>query len=323
MEHIWQTASGTPEVSAEWGETLIALGRIDEGRDWLERAIRMKHDLPFAHLALADIYRNVDENDDEADDALIEAIHIDPDTVYAILYDDIIDALTDAEAFEAFNALFKRAAEEKPIAPIFHNWGQVLALNPDYGRESIRAFEAAIELDPDYGPAYVGLGSLLVQLERLQRAIPILEQATYRMYPFLTATDWHKTATVYQRSHAHLALAVAYAQAHQYENSAIAACTVLELAPKELEEDAPELLTAYVEAANTWMKKGENLRAYKFLNQIIPLAAYWGKVQIFTLLGIAQNKIPAEHRREQQWDDAEDWLKASLVDLQQNSDEDH
>ncbi len=313
---IWTTFSGTPEVAAEWGETLIALGRSPEGRDYLLRAVRLKTDLPFAQLALADLYRNADENDEEADDAIIEAIHSDPDLVYAVLYDDIVQERDDPEAFQHNVSLFRRATEEDATAAIYHNLGQVLALNKERAKESIAAFEMALDLDPNYGPAYVGLGSLLIELGELSEGASTLEQATYRYFPIVAPDDWHKSHTVYQREHAFLALAVAYVHAGQYESSAIAACTVLDLNPDTLEEDAPELLNAYYEAAEEWRSTGESVRAYKFLNQIIPLAAHWAKVEIFMLLADLQREVKAADRRDGQWDDAASWLKTSVVRLQ-------
>ena len=316
LQTIWETYPGVPEVAAEWGETMLALDRMDEGRDWLERAVRLKPELPFAQLALADLYRNEDENEDEADDALIQAIHADPDLAYAVLFEDIVQSRNDPATYDHYVAIFQRAAEEQHTAPLFHNLGQVLALGKGREKDSIMAFQMALEFDPDYGPSYVGLASLLIDLGQVNKAARLLEQATYRYFPTLPPEDWHKANTVYQRQHAFLALAVAYAQVNQYENSAVAACTVLDLAPQELEEDADALLEAYVQAAEDWMRNGEHLRAYKLLNQIIPLAAYWGKVEVFMLLGITQSKIGVEFRRKQQWEDAEDWLKAGLINLQ-------
>jgi tetratricopeptide (TPR) repeat protein len=124
--------------------------------------------------------------------------------------------------------------------------------------------------------------------------------------------DWHKSNTVYQRSHAFLALAITYVETDQFENSAIAARSVLDMAQRELEDDAPALLEAYTQAAKQWIKNGEHLRAYKFLNQLIPLAATWGHVPIFVLLEDTQKQIDPAQRRQQQWDEALDWLTNSL-----------
>jgi serine/threonine protein kinase/Tfp pilus assembly protein PilF len=320
LHTIWETYPGIPEVAAEWGETLIALGRPEEGRPWLENAIRLKPALPFAQLALADLYRTVDENEEAAHDATIQAIHADPDLVYAVLYEDIVESLNESEKYEEYVALFRYAASERSAPAVLHNLGQILALSKTHETESIEAFESAINRDPNYGPAYVGLGSLLIEADQLDHALELLQQATYSYFPNLPPEDWHKTNTVYQRPHAFLALAVTYAQVGHFENSAIAARTVLELAPKELDDDAPALLEAYVQAAKTWIKQGEHLRAYKFLNQVIPLAAAWGNIQIFTLLEVTQNQVEPGSRRKQQWDDALDWLKSSLARSRRPSD---
>ncbi|NDJ79244.1 MAG: protein kinase [Chloroflexi bacterium] len=317
LQLIWEMSPGVPEVAAEWGETLLAHGDVEGGLGWIERALRIKPDLPFAQLALAEALRNT-EQDEEADDAIIEAIHADPDLVYAVLYDDIVAELDDPPAYEAFVTLFQRAAEDQPSAAVYHNLGQVLALDPGSEEDSITAFETAMSIDPQYGPAYVGLASLLSQLERLGDAIELLDQASYQTFPELPPDDWHKANTVYQAVHAHLALALAYAEVGQFENSAIAACTVLDLDPSALEDDGPILLDAYLQAVEDWIRAKNHLRAYKFLNQIIPLAAHWGNYRVFMLLGLTQGNIGAEFRRKRQWEDAVQWLKNGLASLRQS-----
>ena len=315
LRTIWETRPGIPEVAAEWGETLLALGRIDEGRHWLEIALISKPDLPFAQLALADVYRHVDENDDAADDAIVQAIHADPDLAYAILYEDFAASPGEPDEYDRLVSLFRRAASENALPAVWQNLGQALALSEDRQAESMAAFETAIRLNSDYGPAYVGLGSLLIELGQIDQALPVLEEATYKSFPSVPAENWHKSTTVYRRVHAFLALAITYAQIGQCETSAIAARTVLDIDSSELEQDAPQLLDAYVSAAQEWIERGETLRAYRFLNQIVPLAAIWGNVQVFTLLESTQGEIDPRDRRKRQWDEALDWLKSSVVGL--------
>ncbi len=234
----------------------------------------------------------VDENEDAADEATILAIHADPDLVYAVLYEDIVESLDKPDEYAEFVTLFRHACRGKYVTGrIAQSRSDSRPVKNARGRKFRQPLKTAISRDPNYGPAYVGLANLLIEAGQLERAIELLEQATYSYFPTLPPEDWHKTNTIYQRPHAFLALAVTYAQIGHFENSAIAARTVLELAPKELDDDAPALLDAYVQAAKTWIKQGEHLRAYKFLNQVIPMAATWGNVQIFTLLEVTQNQV--------------------------------
>lgn len=296
LHQIWETFHGVPEVAAEWGETLVALGNAAEGRDWLERALRLKPAMPFAQLALADLYRDVYDNTEAANDAMVLAIQVDSDLVYAVLYEDMVRSLDDLEVYESYVTLFKRAADEHPLASIYHNLGQVLALGNGREDESMAVYRRAIVLDPKYGPAYVGLGSLLMELDRVPDAITLLEEATRSLFPILSPEDWHKTATVYQLPHAYQSLAVAYAQLGDLEKSANAARTVLEMAPAELEEDAPELLDVYARAVERWIKRGEFQRAYFLLNLILPLAHRWRKEEVFSLMERLQNDEPARSK---------------------------
>jgi len=304
-----------PEVAAEWGETLVALGYVDQGREWLERAVGQQPDLPFAQLALAGIYRDLDGDHRAARAAVLQALYADPDLTYAVLYEELAGSADTAEVYEAVVALFRQAAAKHPAPAIFHNLGLVLALNEEQMGVALEAFHSAIARDPEYGPALVGMGSLLIEMGRLAEALPYLEHAPYCAFPQVPRFDWYKAKTVYQLPHAYLALALAYAQAGQLENSAVAACTVLDLAPAELEEDAGDLLDIYVDAVEDWIESGRHLRAYKLLNQLIPLAARWADVRIFSLLEVTERAVGQEFRRSRQWDDAQDWLAASLLDL--------
>jgi serine/threonine protein kinase len=320
LEALWNEYRGVPEVAAEWGETLVALGRNEEGRLYLEQATRLRPLLPFAQLALADLYREEDDSAAEANEALVRAIQADPDLVYAVLYEEIIESLEDSTAYESYVTAFRRAADEHPTAPVLHNLGQVLALDPLHHDASRTAFAAAMTENPDYGPPYVGLASLFVEMQRLPDAVSLLEQATARSFPEIAPEDWHKSQTVYQRSHAHVALAVTYAQLGQFEESADAARMVLELNPADLQQDAPELLDLYAEAAENWLREGEQLQAINLLNRIMPIAAHWGHIRSFAALATAQqqaNTLPQPRRR--QWDDALGWLKVGLSGLRRTA----
>ena len=136
-----------------------------------------KPDLPFAQLALAAVYRDVDRDGRAAQEAVLQALYSDPDLVYASLYEELTDSAGECDVYEALVELFRQAATERPTPAILHNLGLVLALNEAHVDDSLEAFHNAIERDPDYGPAYVGLGSLLIEMDQLDEALPYLEHA--------------------------------------------------------------------------------------------------------------------------------------------------
>ena len=208
--------------------------------------------------------------------------------------------------------LFRRAAAGQGSAPTLHTLGMVLALHPDHAAASEQAFEAALAQNPAYGPAWVGLGTLLIASGQVERGIAILERGADAQFPALPPADPHKAHTVYQPQHLHLALAVAYAQRGDFERSVAAARAVLEIAPHELNEDAPALLTAYLAAAESWLAAGDSARAIALLSEAVPLAAHWGEERIFSLLDAAEGLADPQHRPSAQWDEALSWLRANL-----------
>ncbi len=212
----------------------------------------------------------------------------DPDLAYAVLYDEIVRALDDAAEFERFVEAFRRAASRAPTAPVYHTLGMVLALQPERTAESRAAFEAALEQNPRYGPAIVGLGTLLVSHDQLAEGIALLEAGVTAEFPPVHPADEHKAHSVYQPQHLYLALAIAYAHRGEYVRSLAAAQQVFELAPEELDQDAPALLEIYLSAAQSWLARGHYERAAVFLRELIPLAQRWGDVRPLRLLQTVQ-----------------------------------
>lgn len=292
----------TPEVLAEWGETLIALDQRLDGCAALLDATRLKPDLPYAQLALAALYRHEYADEQAADEATVAAIAADPDLAYAMLYEALVASLDRPERFQRMVAPFRRAAAEQDSAPAWHALGMVLALHPDHAATSQQAFEQALAQDPAYGPAWVGLGTLLIAGGQAERGIAILERGAEAQFPALPATDSHKAHTVYQPQHLHLALAVACAQRGDFARSVAAARAVLEMTPHELDEDAPLLLAAYLSAAESWLASGDSAQAIALLRQAAPLAAHWGEGRLLSLLDAAeelagpQQSVPARRK---------------------------
>ncbi|HML23255.1 MAG TPA: protein kinase [Aggregatilinea sp.] len=314
LEYVYANYGPVPEVMAEWGEARLEEGQIEEGIAWLRRAIGLKSALPYAQLALARAYRQFGDNH-AAQDALTAAVIANPDLVFAVSRSEIARAQGDPDLYASFVDAFERAAKTRPSAPIWHNLGQILALDPAYQQDSLIAFESAITLDVTYGPAYVGLGSLMLAEGNLPQAIELLSQATVSDFPSPGPDDWQQARIMYHRQHAYLALAIAFAHFNQPEDSLSAATSVLELSPRDLEDDAPGLLALYADAARSWLSADDTLRAEEFLIQAIPLAAYYADLDLFMLLDLALRREGANAEDTFPWDDALQWLEAAAAYL--------
>ena len=300
---LWQAHLNVPEVQAEWGETLWVAGDVESGRELLEQALQAKRKLPFAWLALAELYREVDGDAQAADEALVQAIISDPDVVYALWHEEIAAAAQeDPATYEQIVALFRRAIVARPTPAIWHNLGQVLALAPERLAESEAAFEEALALNPRYGPAAVGLGTLLLAHEQAEEAIPLLEEACSAHFPPPPPEGSCKAATVYQPAHAYHALAIAYAQVGDAVRSAEAARHVLALAPHLLEADARALLDTYVEAAQNALAAGHPHHARALLQLCAPLAQWWGDERVAALLAEGQHTSPEPSAGAHPWE---------------------
>src|SRR5258706_52215 len=159
LNEPWVRDSDAPEVLAERGETLVALGD-DEGYQLLERAVAAKPTLPFAQMALAEHYLQEGDHD-LYEIAMIDAIEADADYVYANYYARIFEAVQHPETFWGYVELFAAA---KAIGLVRFNLGRVLLLARGYEREAIAAFEESIRLDPTNPQPYVALGSTWLAL---------------------------------------------------------------------------------------------------------------------------------------------------------------
>src|SRR5262249_36340013 len=62
LDAPWVRDNDTPEVIAERGETLLVMGEPGEGYRLLEQAVSLNPSLPFAQMALAEHYRDVDQD---------------------------------------------------------------------------------------------------------------------------------------------------------------------------------------------------------------------------------------------------------------------
>jgi len=308
LEAPWIRDSDAPEVIAERGEMLVALGD-SEGYELLEQAIARKPALPFAQMTVAQRYR-LDGDAERYVSAMVQAIEADPDLVFATYYSRIADSIARPEEFWSYVELFGLA---KPTAAVHFNLGRLLALAKGYEQEAIAALGNAIRQDPGSGSAHVALGTVWLALGDSQQAIPLFEQATRSSFPEFAEGEWHKSASAYRLSHAYLGLALAYADVGQIAPSLDAALAAFELAPDDLAEHLEALVECYHAAAAGWLETGHNQEAYEVLNRMLPLAT--DQASITVLLGTAQLRIGAALRQQQAFDEARAWLEAAVETL--------
>lgn len=310
LDAPWVRDTESPEVIAERGETLLALGAADEGYRLLEQAVGMNPSLPFAQMALAEHYRDVDQ--DLYTIAMIDAIDADADLVFATYYPRVLESLASPEEFWGYVTLFGSARQS---ASSIFNMGRLLMLANGYESEATAAFENAVGLDPTSGPTYVALGSTWLARGESLRAIPAFERAVTQHFPVYPEGEWHKSPSAYRLSHAYLGMAIAYADAGKFARSAEAAVRVLGMAPADIAEHCDNLVQRYSAAATELLNGGKVQDAYELLNRALPLAQACDNSSIIMLLGIAQARIGTTLRQQQSYRDAVAWLEAGIATL--------
>jgi len=311
LDAPWLQDSHAPEVLAERGETMLALGN-NAGYELLEMAVASKPSLPFAQMALAERYKRQGDQELYAT-SLIKAIEADADLVYAMYYGQVVDSLAHGDEFWDFVALFGAAW---PSAQVKFNLGRLLMLASSYESEAIAAFQAAIRQKPTFGPAYVALGSAWLGMGRSAEAIPYFEEATRLEFPVYPTDEWHKSPSAYRRSHAYTGLALAYMDADQPAHSAQAARAAFELAPADLTQHIEPLTSRYCQIAAAWLEAGKDQEAYDLLMQIQPIAeTSTCASEARLLLGSAQARIGSLFRKQQAYADAVAWLESAVETL--------
>ncbi len=147
LDAPWVRDADYPEVSAERGETLIALGNVNGGASLIRQAVTSKPALPFAQMALARIYEEAGQTP-AYEAALVTAISADADFVFATYYETLHNAIRDTDRFWRWIGLFQRATASGG-AVVYFNLGRAIALVKGYEHEAIACFEQAIVIAPN------------------------------------------------------------------------------------------------------------------------------------------------------------------------------
>lgn len=141
LEHSVKLAPDSAPIRLNLGNTLIQAGRADDAERVLRDAAETFPDDPNPLLSLFNMYHGMGQ-----EDASYEAI--------------------------------REAARRAPTsAPIQSDFGQEAARRNDYAIAE-PAFEAALVIQPDLGPAYVGLAAVYERMNRDPELDPLFERAT-------------------------------------------------------------------------------------------------------------------------------------------------
>jgi len=162
------------EAHYNLGSVLVRLGRIQQGVDHYERALRLRPDYARAHNNLAIVLFELGK----ANEAMAhweEALRIEPD--YAEAHYNLGLALAQAGDIQGAIGRYRQALRLKPdFAEAHYNLGLALAR---LGREqeAMGQWEEALRLKPDYAEAHLNLGIALARLGREQEAMGHWENA--------------------------------------------------------------------------------------------------------------------------------------------------
>ena len=141
LERAHKLALDSAPIQLNLGNALVQARRIDEGERVLREAAANFPDDPNPQLALFNMYHDLGREDD---------------------------------SYEAMREAARRAPQS---APIQSDFGQEAARRNDYVIAET-AFEAALVIEPELGPAYVGLAAVYERMNRDSELDPLYERGT-------------------------------------------------------------------------------------------------------------------------------------------------
>lgn len=182
-----------PEALCNAGLCLDRSHRFEEAVAYYERAYRLDPESPEIANNLAGTLLRMNRND-EASKYLDIALNADPDKWSHVA--NFAGAFVNRGDMDRAIVLYENLSENRPGDKIIRNsYGAVLGLA---GRnlDSIRQFEKAVEIDPDYADAWNNLGSARLILSDGQGATAAFQEVV-RIQPRHVAGHVNLTLTLY------------------------------------------------------------------------------------------------------------------------------
>jgi len=158
------------------GAALLALDRLDEAGESFGRALELDPDHRNARHNLAETRRQQGRFV-EAVRGYLGVLHIDP--TFAPAYAGMGSALFGLGHYERAVQSLEQAVSLDPQAlalGVLRQFPEALR-KLERNEEAIERYRAVLQLDPDYAPAYAGMGYALMQLKRYDEALEPLARA--------------------------------------------------------------------------------------------------------------------------------------------------
>ncbi|MFH1753075.1 MAG: tetratricopeptide repeat protein [Candidatus Omnitrophota bacterium] len=136
------------------------------------------------------------EKKEEAIEAYLEAVELDPDFDYA--YYNLATAYGGIGRDEEAVSFFKKAIDANPnYAHAYNNLG-VAYIRMQNIEDAVSCYRAAIKIKPDYADAYFNLGNALFTLGSVEESVDSFKKAIEIEHNHINA--YHNLATVYLRT---------------------------------------------------------------------------------------------------------------------------
>jgi tetratricopeptide (TPR) repeat protein len=156
----------------EMGTSYLRLKKHVEAEAAFKQAISIDND-SCASCGLGMVYSEL-RRYEEADKAFKKAMSLDPNDVCA--FEQSGRMYYEGGKYQESIAAFKQASALQPRATTYHFLGNAYALLQRFD-EALNAYRQAVQLDPDYQPAYAELGAAYYRLQRPKEAAAAFEQA--------------------------------------------------------------------------------------------------------------------------------------------------
>ena len=196
LEGVVQAGLRSPFLLNKLGYYLQSAGRFQKARDVLEASLAEEPDNLETLNLLGGAYERTGQGE-LAVQTFRRALELDPS--YASLLANYGTALLSlGRADEAIGAL-QQALEYDPTLPEPHNVLGVIAAQRGSLPLAVQQWQAALDLDPDLYDALFNLGRALVQLDRRDEAIPVLESFIARAPADRYANDIESMRQLLQR----------------------------------------------------------------------------------------------------------------------------